>query len=302
MKDPAKYLKEGMTYPFVVIRESVLPDGTNVWLLQDIEDQKILLEKMNYTNYSFTPGSYIYCRVDKINCSGKIFLEPPHPVYKDNQLYDFDILKMNSSGSRGAIAVVKDMFGNEINVDLSEKTAGGTVGNKLHLKVKLVKKGVPLVIDPEKDEATVFEEKKQYIMYVEGQMELMNGVKFILLRDRDGNQHFLPADWYINYQLVSGQEVYCEVVKVLGGGKPVLEPVHPEYKRGEHYQLAFVREEEMTGSKGEFRNVVVVSDARGQRFYILKKHFESKKIPRIITCRVEKYRKGKVFFEPVNLT
>lgn len=302
MKDPAKYLKEGMTYPFLVIKDSLLPDGSGAWVLQDIEERKILLEKKNYIHYTLKPGSTILCRVDKINCSGKIFLEPPHPVYQDNQVYDFEIVKIDRREKIGAIAVVIDLFGNEINADLSEKTMKEAVGNRVRLKVKLIKKGIPVVIDPEKDEVTVFEEKMQYLMYVEGEMELMNGVKFILLRDRDGNQHFLPAEWYSNYQLISGQEVFCEVVKLLGGGKPVLEPVHPEYKRGEHYQMAFVREEEMTSSKGEFRNVVVVSDSRGQRFYILKKYFEDKKIPRIITCRVEKYRKGKVFFEPVNLT
>lgn len=302
MSDPAKYLKEGIIYPFIVLKDVVLPDGTQAWVLQDIMEQKILLEKLNYRYYDILPGSNIHCRVDKINCSGKVFLEPPHPFYEENKLFEFDIVKLGRSRGGGKIAVVRDIFGNEINVDLSEKTSGEICDGRIQLKVRRIQKGIPLVVDPEQDEKTIFEENREYVFRIEGVHELMNGMNFYVLTDQDGSQHFLPEDWYIQYQMTIGKQVVCEVVKILGGGKPVLEPVHPEYKRGEHYQMAFVREEEMSSSKGEFRNVVVVSDTRGQKFYILKKHFGDKKIPRIIACRVEKYRKGKVFFEPVNLT
>jgi hypothetical protein len=302
MKDPAKYLKEGMSFPFLVLKDTLLPDGKDAWVLRDIMEQKILLEKENYPFYTFPPGSTINCRVDKINCSGKVFLEPPHPFYEENKLFEFDILKLQISQGKGIISVVRDVFGHEINVDLSEKTSKAIQNDKISLKVKFIKKGIPFLMDPELEERTIFEEKREYNFRLEGVQELMNGINFYVLTDEEGGQHFLPEEWYLHYKIAAGQEVVCEVVKILAGGKPVLEPVHPEYKRGEHYQMAYLQEEEMSSSKGEFRHVVVVSDTKGQKFYILKKHFGDKKIPRIITCRVEKYRKGKVFFEPVDFT
>lgn len=302
MSEPAKYLKEGLTYPFLVIKDSVLPDGMEVWILQDISGQKILLEKKNYRQYPIHAGETISCRVDRINCSGKIYLEPPHPAYVDEKVYEFDIVKRVENKGRGIVAVVKDIFGNELNVVISTTTAGKIINNKVELKVKLLKKGIPVVIDPELDQKTAFVEKQEYVFLVEGLQELKNGVNFYVLRDLQENKYFIHAEWYENFDIRVGEQLVCEVVKIIGGGKPVLEPVHPVYQRGRTYRMAFVSEEIFPSSKGEFRDVVTISDHQGEKFYILKKHFSGKKIPRIVTCRVEKYRKGKIFFEPVNLT
>lgn len=302
MSQPAKYLKEGLTYPFIVLKDSVLPDGSEVWILKDVNGQKILLEKRNYRQYPIHQGETIFCRVDRINCSGKIYLEPPHPVYTDEKLYEFDIVKRSESRGRGLVAVVRDVFGNELNVDISASTAAKMKSQKVELKVKLLKKGIPLVIDPELDKKAVFAEKQEYVFFVEGLQELKNGVNFYVLRDSYENKHFIHAEWYEGFDIRVGEQIVCEVAKIIGGGRPVLEPVHPLYQRGRTYQMAFFSEEILPSSKGEFRSVITISDQRGEKFYILKKHFADKKIPRIVTCRVEKYRKGKVFFEPVNIT
>jgi hypothetical protein len=302
VSEPAKYLKEGLTYPFIVIKDSVLPDGMEVWILQDISGQKILLEKKNYRQYPIHAGETIPCRVDRINCSGKIYLEPPHPVYTDEGVYEFDIVKKVENRGSGIVAVVRDIFGNELNVDISASTAAKISNNKVELKVKMLKKGIPLVVDTELDKRAVFIEKQEYVFLLEGLQELKDGVSFYVLRDSHENKHFIHAEWYQGFDIRVGQQLVCEVVKIIGGGKPVLEPVHPFYQRGKTYQMAFVSEETLPSSRDEFRNVIVISDHRGDKFYILKKHFTGKKIPRIVTCRVEKYRKGKIFFEPVNLT
>lgn len=302
MSEPSKYLKEGLTYPFIVLKDTVLPDGSEVWIFQDIIGQKILLEKKNYVKYPIHAGETISCRVDRINCSGRIYLEPPHPVYADERVYEFDIVKKGESRGRGIIAVVRDIFGNELNVDISTSTVAKIINNKVELKVKLLKKGIPVVIDPELDQKTAFVEKQEYVFLVEGMQELKNGVNFYVLRDSAENKHFIHAEWYHGFDIRVGEQLVCEVVKIIGGGKPVLEPVHPLYQRGKTYRMAFVSEEIMPSSKEEFSNVVVISDHRGDKFYILKKLFAGKKIPRIVTCRVEKYRKGKIFFEPLNLT
>ena len=45
-----------------------------------------------YKHYGIEPGNKINCRIDKINCTGKIFLEPEHPNLINGNRYDFMIL------------------------------------------------------------------------------------------------------------------------------------------------------------------------------------------------------------------
>lgn len=302
MEQPSKYLKEGFTYPFIVQKEIVLPDGSEAWILRDIKNRQILLEKRNYRRYPIEAGLTLFCRVDKINCSGKIFLEPPHPVYRENENFDFCLIKSYHTGERGLIAVVKDVFGNEINVDLTEKTISKICGDKVRLKVKYVKKGIPMLIDPELQLINEFEEKKEYEFFVESLQELMNEASFFVLNDKAGNKHFIPAKWYKDFGIRVGEKITCEVVKISTGGQPILEPIHPEYKRGEVYQMRFMGEEELLSSKREFRHVVVIANHKREKFYILKKHFSEATIPLVISCKVEKYRKGRIYFEPVTIS
>ncbi len=57
-----------------------LPDGT-----------KHLMPSKPYEKYPILEGQKIRCYIDKINCVGKVFLEPEHPYYKRGEEYEFDI-------------------------------------------------------------------------------------------------------------------------------------------------------------------------------------------------------------------
>ncbi len=76
-------LEEGKEYEFYVEKLLTLPDG-NYFILIDNWNRKYLLPQQYYTNYPIAVGSNIICNVNKINCNGKIFLEPQHPIYKIN--------------------------------------------------------------------------------------------------------------------------------------------------------------------------------------------------------------------------
>ncbi len=74
-------LEEGKEYPFYVEKLLALPDG-DYFILIDEVSRKYLLPRQYYTDYPIKVGTTIICNVNKINCNGKIFLEPLHPIYK----------------------------------------------------------------------------------------------------------------------------------------------------------------------------------------------------------------------------
>ncbi|GAB4447739.1 MAG: hypothetical protein Fur0028_02690 [Bacteroidales bacterium] len=86
-------LKEGKMYSFLVEKLLTLPDA-NYFVLIDDWDRKYLLPQKYYSDYNIEIGKHIRCYVNKINCNGKIFLEPEHPIYKIGDEDVFEIYKI----------------------------------------------------------------------------------------------------------------------------------------------------------------------------------------------------------------
>ena len=73
------FLKENGFYVFRVIKRITLPDESRFFVLESPFNTRHLLPAEFYEKYDIMPGKNIRCRVDKINCVGRIFLEPGHP-------------------------------------------------------------------------------------------------------------------------------------------------------------------------------------------------------------------------------
>ena len=88
-----KQLEESKAYIFFVEKILNLPDD-NYFVLIDEWNRKYLLTQKYYKNYKIEVGQRITCYVNKINCNGKIFLEPEHPIYKIGDIDSFFITKL----------------------------------------------------------------------------------------------------------------------------------------------------------------------------------------------------------------
>jgi len=53
-----------------------------------------------YQNYGIKPGNLLHCRIDKINCSGRVFLEPEHPFYQVGKQYVFKVFEKFSKADQ----------------------------------------------------------------------------------------------------------------------------------------------------------------------------------------------------------
>jgi hypothetical protein len=89
-------LKEGETYHFLYYKTTVFPDGEEYYVLESPYKSRHLLPKKLYSHYNFEKNQKIKCIVDKINCSSRIFIEPEHPVYKINEIYEMSFIRKDS--------------------------------------------------------------------------------------------------------------------------------------------------------------------------------------------------------------
>jgi len=82
---------EGEWHCFKVLKQIRIPGEDMYYLLESPLGNRLLLTAKYYSSYGIVAGAIIKCIVDKINCSGKIYLEPAHPYYKVGDRYIFQV-------------------------------------------------------------------------------------------------------------------------------------------------------------------------------------------------------------------
>ena len=86
IKIPNSLLTEGESFVFLLIGKLDLDRGDAYFVMQDPYGYKMLMPAGFYEDYGFQEGQEVVCKVDKISCSGKIYLEPRHPYYEEGKV------------------------------------------------------------------------------------------------------------------------------------------------------------------------------------------------------------------------
>jgi len=108
-------LSEGEWFPFKIHNLIQLQDDAWYFVLQDINGMKHFMAAENYKSYGFIVGDQILCKIDRVNCTGRVFLEPKHPIYKEGEIYHFDIIDYPNPDEENVL-IVKEISGNIIKV------------------------------------------------------------------------------------------------------------------------------------------------------------------------------------------
>jgi len=141
-------LSEGKWFPFRIHNLVQLQDDAWYFVLQDINGLKHFMPAEYYESHGFKTGDEINCKIDRINCTGRIFLEPKHPYYNEGEIYSFDLISYQKKDSE-TIVIVREITGKEIEVPLCGNNNFDINGeNKVTCIVKSVKKGIPILEIP----------------------------------------------------------------------------------------------------------------------------------------------------------
>jgi len=140
-------LSEGDWFPFKIHNLVQLQDDEWYYVLIDVNGLKHFMPAAFYKNYGLTIGEELLCKIDRINCTGRIFLEPKHPLYCENESYFFDLAEVKPMVSSGESIYVKELFGNLIEVSALKKAADKIrfLDRKVRCVVKSIKKGLPIL-------------------------------------------------------------------------------------------------------------------------------------------------------------
>ncbi len=131
-------LEPGKRYNFILHKLVTLEDDNTYMVLEDPFSVRHFVEFKPYQFYNLPLNGQINCLVEKINCAGRVFLEPNHPVYKIGEVYDFPIISVKPA-PEGFLTVLKDALGNSFEYLTLEPLKG----NYLKAMVLRITKGLP---------------------------------------------------------------------------------------------------------------------------------------------------------------
>ncbi|RLD50008.1 MAG: hypothetical protein DRI94_09815 [Bacteroidetes bacterium] len=291
--------KEGEKIQFKIKNLIELAENEEYYVLEDLSGQKQLLNASYYKNYQFKIGQNIICKVDHINCSGKIFLEPEHPFYKENEVYEFVIDTVEKSENRLKEIVYHlnstDKTGNTATCITENISDNIKSGQKIKYKIERIKKGKLYLGIVNEISVNDLISGVYYKFKIEDIRILKDTFKYYILSDKKNRKHLLRHEFYTHHHLSIGQIIECTVIKFSSAGYPVLEPKHPVYKIGKTYKFEFVKQEK--DFKGEITGnyTITVKDVFGEKVQFMSS--EKLSVQKIksgkIQCKVTGIKKGK---------
>jgi len=266
-------LAEGKYYWFNIIKILELDNNNNYYVLEDPFGYKVLMPSENYKDYDLKPGEKVLCRVDKINCSGKMFVEPEHPYYKEGQTYYFKYIeskeRFNFFDQKEHIIIVSDVFNNKWEV--KTKPENFTINSdEVECFVEKIKKGKLFLRKVNDNTTSQMIKLGQYeeFVIVDEKTDPENNRQYYILEDKDHNKHLLQKKHYYKYRLKTGQKIKCRFDKLSIKGYYYLEPVHPYYEIGKKYNFPLVRIDKLVFSNNINHYSVVVEDLFGDEVFI----------------------------------
>lgn len=262
-------LTQGKVYPFTVLKTVSLGPGDDWFVLLDPHGYKILLPKAYYADYGFQMDKQINCRVDKVNCNGRVFLEPEHPVYREGEAYDFIFyckdIREDILGKKEYFFMVTDVLNKQWKVTVRSKSLWDDPPAFLRCRLLRIKKGRLLLqhIDDNNDGIDVVVGQMYDFKIIDERTDPDSGKNFFILEHEDGHKHLLSTKYYKAYGLKVGDRVECRIEEKAPEGYYVIEPKHPCYEAGKQYQFPVDRLEEMVFSDGFRQKVIVLRDCFG---------------------------------------
>lgn len=292
--------KEGDIHLFTVAGYTEIP-GTDesFYIVENQFGGKHLLKALHYRHYNLETGTRINCLIDKINCSGKIFLEPENPIYKQNEIYDFDVIRFSkqitSTGEGENFVIVKDLFGHENMCVLPHHFNPLNTNETIKCKVVRIKKGQLYLIHPGVETTRNFLQIGKRYLFTVFEIKEIEDTKFFILHDDYSNSYALKFEMYKHYNLCLGKQIECTVTKFGADGQLKIEPDHPYYKIGKTYPFKFLRIENDPDLLNKESKIIFVLDAYGieTKLSSFDSEILNKPIPENLYCRVEGIRKGK---------
>ncbi len=298
-----KYI-EGDIVLMKIVKTTTFPDEEQYYVMQDPREIRYLIKQKYYSHYNLDIGKEIKCRVDKINCTGKIFFEPEHPFYEIGETYEFKVIEKaqiaNEAGLKVDVLVVNDTFENKLLVPVDKENTSKP-DDLIICRVDKITKG-KLYLTKEDSVVKRLKKGEVYKFEIISTDKASDGKEYFKLKGQNESIHKLPKEYYQTFNFKKGMTIKCKVEKYISDIDYLLEPIHPFYKISKVYDFEFLEKRIEKNHLGEKREVLIVNDIfNNEGRVFIKDSIRTKKPEKgeKIKCKVLKFMKGSVVLDMV---
>lgn len=299
-------LQEGRSYPFEIKKLIQIPgSGEKHYVLIGLDKKKYLLKASYYEHYALKVGKTINCSIDKINCSGQIFLEPEHPYYIPGERYDFLLVHItketNIWGTQTFTAWVRDLHRFEWPCQIDQADLFEPGISHLSCRIERIKKSQIFLSLPSIKGVQVKLRRNTVYDFKISELREYNSELFYILEGPHGSYHKLPKRYYEHFNYTIDQDIQVRVIELNSDGSYILEPLNPYYRIGEVYLFKFLRFEKAAAGDYEGQNGTLwVLDHFGQPIKVKPKLWQlniKNYQPEHIICKVKRFKKGRLLLD-----
>ncbi len=294
------HLEEGNWYDFFVLKKIDFADE-EYFVLETPGKTKITIPAKPYEKYPFKENQIISCKVDKISCSGKIYIEPKHPFYEVGKVYEFPIVRVDTShclfGSEIRLLYVCDVFNQMIEIPISKNA---DIRSSIHLKIARIKKGKIYAYPNQAPFDVYFSDGQSITLEFVHKYKNIDNEEIYVAQDEFLSWHLIPAKYFPNYQIIQHQVIHANISKHPTNDYFYVEPEHPNFKTGSIYSFEILNIEiniNNTNQNGLSEQNLTVRDKDKNNYQVQfysNEHFSKNSI---VLLRALGIRKGKLKFE-----
>ncbi|MFW5687803.1 MAG: hypothetical protein ACOCXV_02640 [Bacteroidota bacterium] len=295
-------LTEGSYHTFTILKTVSFGADDSFFVMQDPNGYKVLMPACFYEKYGFAAGQKIFCRVDRINCNGRMFLEPMHPHYKEGETYTFEQLETGTqqsiTGEMEYFVKVRDVLGYKWRVRVFSEKYINPEAKFLQCRLERIKKGkLFLSLHNDKPVMGGLHTGNIYpFTILEDKVNPRDNLAYWILEDHNGRKHLLRKKYYLHYSLKPGKEIRCRVEKFTSEGYFFLEPENPWYKEGQEYEFNISEIQRLHFSDGKMEDVLVLADPHGEdiKVFIPPAMVNELQGKQKVRCRIKRIRKSRI--------
>ena len=260
----------------------------------------MLLPQKPYQLYHFSINQTILCKVDKISCSGKIYLEPKHPYYQINNTYLFDFIEIvdahNLYFQPIKFVVLKDKLNQFIYLPLwTEKSQ---LPEQMELRVVRIKKSKIIALPNFEPFDYIPIDGEWNNLKLINAFDMPDEGPFYLFEDDLKKWHIAPKKYFGKELLPIGYTVRAITSKNRTNNYYHFEFEHPNYNYGSEVEFDIVSKNLVDIEKDN--SVWQVSLNIAGEPQIVKLPLSCKTKEKKLILKVGLIRKGKLVLEPVS--
>ncbi len=281
------------------------PDDEEFLILNSKFGSRHLLKYEPYKNYGLKKNTEVNCRIDKISCSGKMYLEPEHKDYKEGSIYSFRISAyeemLNSDEKAERFLQLEDANKQVVYVNIGDHNPRDFT-DKVRCRVDRIKKGkIYLSLAETTPIQSKLETGKYYEFLITDVQTMAEDEEYFVLLDEFDEVHYLRRKYFDDYGFITGDSIRCLVLNKPQLFRHYLEPEHPFYKIGEIYPFFVAGTELHTDEFNHEIIKLIVRDGR-EKEYFADCNQDKEQMPEagtIVKCRVEHIRMSKLILKCV---